>query len=148
MTIKPLSKLLVVDDDVDILKVAKFALKRLENVEIKFLNSGEEAIKEALTFQPDLIILDVMMPKMDGVSTLQALRLLPTMAHTPIIFFTAKVRKDELSNYRHLGVIDVIIKPFDPILLPTAIQTIWRYYQENQSPDNGFNIFNGNKEES
>lgn len=127
----PLKKMLVVDDDIDILKVAKFALKGFTETQIKFLNSGEEAVREALIFQPDLIILDVMMPKMDGVSTLQAIRLLPSLATVPIIFFTAKVRKDEIFNYQHLGVIDVIIKPFDPIALPKTILSIWNAYHES-----------------
>lgn len=133
MTEKKLTKLLIVDDDVDILKVAKFALKTLPEVTIKFLNSGEEAIKEALIFQPDLIILDVMMPKMDGVATLKALHLLPSLIDVPVVFFTAKVRKDEIANYHHLGVIDVIIKPFDPIALPRNIEAIWKTYQKKLS---------------
>ena len=74
----------------------------------------EEAVKIALEFQPDLMLLDVMMPKMDGIATLQAIKLLPSLVNTPVIFITARSQKDEIESYRKQGVLDVITKPFDP----------------------------------
>lgn len=97
---------------------------------MKYLTSGEGAIREALTFQPDLIILDVMMPKMDGIDTLNAMHLLPSIAHIPVVFNTAKVQKEEIARYYKLGIVDVIIKPFDPLTLASSIQNIWDKYQE------------------
>jgi CheY-like chemotaxis protein len=129
MTKKVLKKILLVDDDLDILAVSKYCLEELKDIEIKYLSSGEEAIKECVTFHPDLIILDVMMPKMDGITALKAIRLLPSMANTPVIFFTAKVQKEELDNYHQNGVIDIITKPFDPMTLASRILEIWDLYQ-------------------
>lgn len=130
---KPLTKILFVDDDLDILTIAKYCLEDLSGVTIKYLTSGEEAIKEALVFEPDLIILDVMMPKMDGVSTFNAMRLLPTLTHIPVVFITAKVQTEELANYYKLGALDVIVKPFDPLMLPATVQNIWKKYLEKQT---------------
>jgi two-component system, OmpR family, response regulator len=127
---KSLSKMLFVDDDEDVLTIAKYCLKNLTGISVKYLRSGEEAIREALDFQPDLILLDVMMPKMDGIATIKAMKLMPKIAHIPVIFFTAKAQKEEISNYLKLGVIDVITKPFDPITLGSDILNIWDKYQE------------------
>lgn len=125
----PLKKIIFVDDDNDILTIAKYSLEESDKT-IKYINSGEEAIQEALIFNPDLILLDVMMPKMDGISTLNAIRLLPSLSKTPVVFITAKVQKEEIANYSKLGILDIIIKPFDPITLASTIQKIWDSYQE------------------
>lgn len=122
---RPLKKILFVDDDQDILTVARYALEKLLKIEIRFLSSGEEAIQEALIFHPDLIILDVMMPKMDGFSTFKALRMLPSLSKTPIIFLTAKVQKEEIAQCLNMGALDVIKKPFDPLTLASTIESIW-----------------------
>lgn len=132
MSPKPLTKILVVDDDQDTLTIARFALESLKGVEVQYLLSGEEAVKAALTMRPDLILLDVMMPKMDGIATMRALRLIPSLVEVPIIFFTAKVQKDELETYRKLGVWDVVVKPFDPLTLGESIQAMWNRYQEGK----------------
>jgi two-component system, OmpR family, response regulator len=129
MTEKSLTKILFVDDDRDILTIAKYSLESLSDVHVKYLTSGEEAIQEALVFNPDLILIDVMMPKMDGITTLNAMRLIPTLAKIPVVFVTAKVQKEELANYSQLGILDVIIKPFDPLTLAANIKNIWSVFQ-------------------
>lgn len=126
---KPLKKLLFIDDDQDILTIAKYSLENLKDIEIKFLSSGEEALKEAPTFQPDLIILDMMMPKMDGIATMNAIHLIPHLSKVPIIFITAKGQKQEIEQYYKLGVTDVIMKPFDPLTLGDLILCIWENFQ-------------------
>jgi CheY-like chemotaxis protein len=80
---------------------------------------------------PDLILLDVMMPRMDGIATLKALQLLPNLAHIPIIFLTAKAQKYEVEDYFKLGIADVIVKPFDPNTLGSAIVRIWETWIQN-----------------
>lgn len=130
---KPLTKMILVDDDEDVLTIAKYCLESLKGVTIKYLSSGEETLKEALTFQPELILLDVMMPKMDGMTTLKALKMVPHLSHIPVVFFTAKVQKDEINQYLKLGVIDIIVKPFDPISFPEKILKNWGNYQEKKS---------------
>lgn len=128
---KPLKKILFIDDDSDILTIAKYAMSEHSEYSIKFLTSGEEGIKEAINSPPDLILLDVMMPAMDGIATFKALKLMPKLSHIPIVFFTAKVQKNELQQYLDLGAIDIIIKPFDLAALPDIIEKIWSKYCNN-----------------
>jgi CheY-like chemotaxis protein len=130
MKAKKLTKLLFVDDDEDILTIAKYCLEGLTGVTIQYACSAEEAIRQALSFLPDLILLDIMMPEMDGITALKTMRNLPTIAHIPIIFFTAKVQTEELESYFQLGALDVIIKPFDPLTLASTIQSIWNQYTQ------------------
>jgi CheY-like chemotaxis protein len=122
----PLKRILYVEDEPDIQAVAKLALESVGGFTVKICGSGSEALKEAPGFTPDLILLDVMMPGMDGPTTFKALREIPQMAATPVIFMTAKVQPHEVAHYKELGAIDVISKPFDPMTLSTTINDIWR----------------------
>ena len=88
-------------------------------------DSGHDALGLAESFRPDLILLDVMMPVMDGPATLTALRRTPHGSEVPVIFMTAKVQPQEVEAYRDLGVLDVIAKPFDPMTLTQRIRSIW-----------------------
>lgn len=132
MTMPALRKILFIDDDPDILTVVKYCFEDVPNITVHFVNSGQEGIREALKEHPDLIILDVMMPEMDGIATLQAIRLIPDLVSIPVIFLTAKAQHSEIQHYLDLGAIDVIIKPFDPIDFPRQIQTCWEKYQERK----------------
>ncbi|HLB53020.1 MAG TPA: response regulator [Chlamydiales bacterium] len=125
MNQKPLRKLLITDNDDDTLKILKYCLQTLKDIEIKYVTSGEETVKEALLWKPDLILLDVVMPKMDGITTMRVLRLLPSTAHIAVIFLTSRIEPTEIENYFKEGVLDVIIKPFDPLALASNIQVIW-----------------------
>lgn len=120
-----LKKIMIVDDDDDTLTIARFCLEDLKELEIKCVRSSEEAIDQVLGFKPDMILLDVMMPRMDGVATLKALRLMPDAAQIPIVFFTAKAQQEELSSYRQMGVVDIITKPFDPLSFADRVLQIW-----------------------
>lgn len=119
---------MIVDDDDDTLTIARFCLEDLKEVEIKCVASGEEAINQVLDFKPDMILLDVMMPRMDGVATLKVLRLMPEAAKIPIVFFTAKAQQEELTSYRQMGVVDIITKPFDPLSFSNRVMEIWKAY--------------------
>jgi len=117
-------KVLLVDDDTNIRMVAVMGLEDELDWEIQEACSGQEAIQLASTQKPDLILLDMMMPGMDGISTFGKLRELDTVKDTPIIFMTAKVQPEEIESYKILGARGVIIKPFDPITLAQEIQDI------------------------
>ena len=121
-----LKRILYVEDEPDIQVVAKLALEAVGGFQVRVCSSGEEAVRAAPEFSPQLILLDVMMPGMDGPGTLQALRQLPGSAQTPVIFITAKVQPAEVAHYRALGAMDVIAKPFDPMLLSQTINEIWQ----------------------
>ena len=129
-----MKRILYIEDDLDIQEVAHLALEVVGTFEIKMCSSGVEALKVVERFNPDLILLDVMMPGMDGLSTLEALRARPGSAGIPVVFVTAKVQANEIAQYRQLGAIDVIAKPFDPMNLANDVHQLWEHHQANGSP--------------
>jgi two-component system, OmpR family, response regulator len=128
-----LKKILFVDDDDDIHLIVKVCLRDIPNIELRSAYSGEEAIKIAMDFKPDLILLDVMMPSMDGIATLKALRLLPSLTQTPVVFLTAKALKNEVEEYFKYGILDVISKPFDANTFVKNIVEIWDKYVSSRN---------------
>lgn len=120
-----LNRILYVEDEPDIRLIAQMALEAVGGFTVIVCASGPEALNAAPASRADLLLLDVMMPGMDGPSTLKALRELPATADTPVIFMTAKVQAAEVAAYKALGAIDVIAKPFDPMELSAQIQRIW-----------------------
>jgi two-component system, OmpR family, response regulator len=121
----PLTRILMVEDDPDIQAVAQLALEALGGFTVEMCDSGGQAVQTALLFAPDLILLDVMMPGMDGPSTLRALREVAQTAAIPVIFMTAKVQASEIAQYKEMGALNVISKPFDPMTLPAIIRDMW-----------------------
>jgi diguanylate cyclase (GGDEF)-like protein len=129
MATSPLKRILIVEDEPDIQTIAQIALEAVGGFTVSICSSGSEALASAPTFKPDLILLDVMMPGMDGPTTLKALRAIPALVATPVMFMTAKVQTQEIARYKHLGALDVIPKPFDPMTLSATIKAIWNLYQ-------------------
>lgn len=121
-----LKKILYVEDEPDIRTIAQVALEDIGGFTVKYCGSGREALEQAESFVPDLLLLDVMMPGMDGPATLQALRKMPKLVNTPAIFMTAKAQTAEIEEYGKLGVLDVIVKPFDPMRLAETLQDCWK----------------------
>ncbi|MBT9591485.1 MAG: response regulator [Thiobacillus sp.] len=121
-----LSTILYVEDEPDIRTVARLALETVGGFTLRVCGSGEEAVEAGPAFKPDLLLLDVMMPGMDGPTTLAALRENPALKETPVIFMTAKVQPSEIQRYRDLGALDVIAKPFDPMTLADQVRNIWK----------------------
>ena len=117
-----LSKILLVDDEPDIRIVAEMSLSKVGGWEVAQASSGLEALEVAQREHPQLILLDVMMPGMDGPETLRALRAAGSDA--PVVFMTAKVQNHEVEGYLEIGAEGVIIKPFDPMRLPAQVRTI------------------------
>ncbi|MCW8450641.1 response regulator [Legionella quinlivanii] len=125
MPSKELSSILYAEDEADIREIAQVALEDLGNFKVIFCHDGYEVIEAAKGIIPDLILLDVMMPGMDGPSTLIELRKLPRYTDIPAIFMTAKIQSEEVEQYKSLGAVDVIAKPFDPMTLASDIRAIW-----------------------
>lgn len=125
MVDRELKRILYVEDERDIQAVARIALETVGGFTLEVCSSGREALEKAEAFGPDLLLLDVMMPEMDGPSTLAALRSLPATAEVPAVFMTAKVQPSEVRQYKELGALDVIAKPFDPMMLASVILEIW-----------------------
>jgi two-component system, OmpR family, response regulator len=124
MSAPPLRRILFVEDDPDIQVVATMALESLGGFAVFACASGAEALSRFGEISPDLVLLDVMMPGMDGPATLTALRQLPS-GGVPVVFMTARVQAHEIARYREMGAADVIAKPFDPMTLAETVQTIW-----------------------
>jgi len=114
-----------VDDEPDIREVAAFSLELDSDIALTTAESGEAALTLLEGgFRPDVILLDVMMPRLDGPGVLARLRSLPGLADTPVIFMTARVQASERDRYLDLGAIGVITKPFDPMTLASQVRDL------------------------
>jgi CheY-like chemotaxis protein len=120
-----LQRILMVDDESDIRTVAQLSLTAVGGFTVEVCGSGLEALEKAQAFGPDLILLDVMMPGIDGPTTLKRLREIPALAKTPVVFMTAKVQPQEVAQLMASGALDVLAKPFDPMALPDSLHRIW-----------------------
>ena len=120
-----LKKILYVEDEPDIQMIARVALENVGGFELLVCSSGAEAIEKAAGFNPDLFLLDVMMPGIDGPTTLAELRKIPQLEKTPVMFMTAKVQPQEVEFLKSLNVAEVIAKPFDPMGLAGNIRDSW-----------------------
>ena len=120
-----LQRILCVEDEPDIRTVAELALAGIGGFTIHSCGSGQEALAAVHEFAPDLVLLDVMLPGMDGVETLAALRSDPRTQRLPVVFMTARTQPAEVEHYRSLGALDVITKPFDPLTLADQVRVIW-----------------------
>ena len=124
----PLTRILLVEDEPHLQKVAKLALELSGGYIVEVCSTGKEALIKAPLFLPELILLDVMMPEMDGPTTFKALKTISALSTIPVVFITAKVQLHELDHYKQLGALDVIKKPFNPKELAETIKKIWIHY--------------------
>lgn len=120
-----LERILVVEDEPDIREIVRLSLETVGGFAVQVCRSGEEAIAASADARPDLILLDVMMPGLDGPSTLARLRAIPAVADVPVIFMTAKAQRHEVERFLALGAAEVIAKPFDPMTLADKIRSVW-----------------------
>ena len=114
-------RILVVDDEDDIREVAQLCLEMLSAWEVLTASSGSEALAKAEADQPDAILLDVMMPDMDGLATFQRLQANIATQHIPVILLTAKVQSADRQRFAELGVTAMIAKPFNPLHLASQV---------------------------
>ncbi len=121
---RSLSKILIVDDDIDSLEISRFSLMTNKEYDVDTCLSGREALEKIKEIEPELILLDVLMPEMDGIETLKAIRRIPGYEEVPVIFLTAKVQSNDMDLYENTGVIGVIVKPYDPMELPNIVKNL------------------------
>jgi two-component system, OmpR family, response regulator len=114
-------RVLIVDDDNDVRRIAKLSLTWLGGIEVHEAENGFHCLETVAGIQPDLILLDVTMPGMDGPSTLRALRKEPETAHIPVVFVTGRTHRSETDSLSQLGAAGVVAKPFDPRRLTEEI---------------------------
>jgi CheY-like chemotaxis protein len=117
-------KVLIIDDERDVRDIARLSLVRLGGMEISEAENGQEGLSKAVDEMPDAILLDVVMPVMDGPSTLAALRRHPATAAIPVIFLTAKVNRHDEGDLAGLGAAGIVAKPFNPLTLPSLVREI------------------------
>jgi CheY-like chemotaxis protein len=117
-------KVLLVDDEADIRKIASLTLKHVGGWDVVVAASGREAVEAAARELPDVILLDAMMPDMDGPATFEALRANAKTAAIPVVFVTARLREDERERITRLGAAGVIAKPFDAMRLSDEVRRI------------------------
>jgi CheY-like chemotaxis protein len=122
---RELKRILYVEDEEDIRMVGEMSLADVGGFEVRACATGPEAIAAAEGFAPDLLLLDVMMPGMDGPTVLRTLRGLPATAATPAIFMTAKIMPAEVAELKAAGAIEVVPKPFDPMTISDHLRAIW-----------------------
>lgn len=114
-------KILIIDDDDDIREVAALSLETIAGWEVIRASSGAQGVARAAEQRPDAILLDVMMPGMDGPTTFRELRKNPATASIPVLLLTAKVQGSDQRRFADLGVEAVLFKPFDPLTLAAQI---------------------------
>lgn len=125
MPTKDTPKILIAEDDNDIRDLLDIALSMIGELDIMMCENGSTIIEKTKTFQPDLILLDVMMPIMDGPETIKKIREHEEFNNIPVFFLTAKSQQEEKDFLLSLGAHAVILKPFNPETISTEILEIW-----------------------
>jgi two-component system OmpR family response regulator len=119
-----MARILVVDDEPDIRTLLRIALERVDGFEVVAVDSGAGAIEAFAASRFDVVLLDVMMPGMDGLETLEHLRAQPGGDGAAVAFLTARAQAADVESYRSVGVADVLTKPFDPKALVARVREL------------------------
>lgn len=122
---KELKKILYAEDEPDVQTVVEITIQSMSNYDIKACSNGKKLLDCVEEYNPDLILLDVMMPEMDGPTTFEHLLSNEKTKDIPVIFMTAKAQTHEVETFKKSGAIGIITKPFDPLLLCSEIEQIW-----------------------
>jgi two-component system OmpR family response regulator len=123
---RPLKKIMVVEDEPDIQLITRLSLEIGGGYDVRVCGSGAEAVQAAPAYAPDLVLLDLMMPGMDGRATMDALRELPQFAATPVVFLTAITQGQVRQDLLRRGALGIIIKPIEPTALVEQIRALWQ----------------------
>ena len=126
MPATPLSRICYVEDDEDIQRIVRMTLERVGKMTVEVVGDPTLAIEAMSAFKPDLVMLDWMMPKMDGPAVFQQMKLRPETSALPVVFITAKASQRELDELSALGAVGTISKPFSPKDLPEQLRQIWK----------------------
>lgn len=119
-------RILLIEDDPDIQRMVQLSLKYQGGHQVSVAAGGVEGLQKAVAENPDLILLDVMMPEMDGYETCKALKSQAGTRHIPVVFLSARAQQAEIQKGRELGAIGYLVKPFDPMTLSSQLEAIMR----------------------
>jgi len=126
MPAEPLNRICYVEDDEDIQKIVRMSLERIGKMTVEVVGDPMQAIEAIRAFKPELVMLDWMMPGMDGPTLFRKMKDLPGIRDLPVVFITAKASQRELDELRALGAAGTISKPFSPRDLPEQLRAIWK----------------------
>jgi two-component system OmpR family response regulator len=125
MPATPLTRICYVEDDEDIQRIVRMSLERIGKMTVEVIGDPTLAIEAITSFKPDLVMLDWMMPKMDGPTLFRQMKLRPELSSLPVVFITAKAAQSDLNELLALGAVGAISKPFSPKDLPDQLRAIW-----------------------
>ena len=125
MPAQPLNRICYVEDDEDIQRIVRMSLERVGKMTVEVVGDPMVAIERITAFKPDLVMLDWMMPGMDGPALLRKMREVAETKDLPVVFITAKASQRELDELRSMGAVGTISKPFSPKDLPEQLRAIW-----------------------
>ena len=125
MPAQPLNRICYVEDDEDIQRIVRMSLERVGKMTVEVVGDPMLAIERIIAFKPELVLLDWMMPGMDGPTLFRKMRTVPETSALPVVFITAKASQRELDELRTLGAVGTISKPFSPKDLPEQLRAIW-----------------------
>ena len=123
---RPLNRICYVEDDEDIQRIVRMSLERVGKMTVEVVGDPTMAIEAINNFKPDLVMLDWMMPKMDGPTLFRQMKLRPDTSSLPVVFITAKASQRDLSELMSMGAVGTISKPFSPKDLPGQLREIWK----------------------
>jgi len=123
---RPLSRICYVEDDEDIQRIVRMSLERVGKMTVEVVGDPTMAIETMAAFKPDLVMLDWMMPKMDGPAVFRQMKLRPETRALPVVFITAKAAQRDLDELTAMGAAGTISKPFSPKDLPDQLREIWK----------------------
>jgi two-component system OmpR family response regulator len=125
MPARPLNRISYVEDDEDIQRIVRMSLERVGKMTVAVVSDPTQAIAAMTEFRPDLVMLDWMMPVMDGPTLFRQMKLRPETSALPVVFITAKAAQRDLDELKALGAVGTISKPFSPKDLPDQLRAIW-----------------------
>ena len=125
MPTQPLSRICYVEDDEDVQRIVRLSLERVGKMTVEVIGDPLVAIERISLFKPDLVMLDWMMPDMDGPTLFRRMKEVPASSSLPVVFITAKASVRELDELRAMGAVGTISKPFAPKELPDQLRAIW-----------------------
>ena len=123
---RPLNRICYVEDDEDIQRIVRLSLERVGKMTVEVVSDSTKAIEVIAAFRPDLVMLDWMMPGLDGPALFRQMKLRPDISSLPVVFITAKASHKELEELKMLGAAGTISKPFSPKDLPEQLREIWK----------------------
>jgi two-component system OmpR family response regulator len=122
---RPLNRICYVEDDEDIQRIVRMSLERVGKMTVAVVSDPTQAIQAIIEFRPDLVMLDWMMPVMDGPTLFKQMKVRPETSALPVVFITAKAAQRDLDELKALGAVGTISKPFSPKDLPDQLRAIW-----------------------